>query len=201
MPFDQIEAAVHRGDVDLGLLIHEGQLTYADDGLQLWVDLGEWWLAETGLPLPLGGNVVRRDLGPEVIEQIARDLRASIVYCARASRRRAGSRPAVQSRHLRRAHRHLRRDVRERVDVDYGERGRQAVQLLLDRAAEAEIIPRKLTSTSSASSSGDHLRGGAADNVGVIDCLDFGGHRRGHGRHIVSTESACEHPDDDPGRR
>src|SRR5690606_15679450 len=52
MPFDQIEDAVHRGDVDLGLLIHEGQLTYADDGLHLWVDLGAWWLGETGLPLP-----------------------------------------------------------------------------------------------------------------------------------------------------
>src|ERR1019366_7503486 len=80
MPFDQIEAAVQRGDVDLGLLIHEGQLTYADDGFKLWVDTGEWWLAETGLPLPPGGNVVRRDLGRDVIAQIGRDLRASIVY-------------------------------------------------------------------------------------------------------------------------
>ena len=63
IPFDQIEDAVERGEVDVGLLIHEGQLTYADSGLHLWADLGAWWLEETGLPLPLGGNVVRRDLG------------------------------------------------------------------------------------------------------------------------------------------
>ena len=80
IPFDQIEDAVHRGEVDVGLLIHEGQLTYADAGLHLWADLGAWWLEDTGLPLPLGGNAVRRDLGDAVIRQIARDLRASIVY-------------------------------------------------------------------------------------------------------------------------
>jgi 1,4-dihydroxy-6-naphthoate synthase len=145
IPFDQIEAAVHRGDVDLGLLIHEGQLTYADDGLKLWVDLGEWWLAETGLPLPLGGNVVRRDLGPAVIAQIARDLRSSIVY-------------SLEHRGAALDHaRHFNRGIsEERTDtfvgmyvndwtVDYGDRGRKAVQLLLDRAADAKIIPRKLT--------------------------------------------------------
>ena len=80
VPFDQIEDAVHRGEVDVGLLIHEGQLTYADAGLHLWDDLGAWWLQDTDLPLPLGGNVVRRDLGEPTIRQIARDLRASIVY-------------------------------------------------------------------------------------------------------------------------
>ena len=145
IPFDQIEAAVHRGDVDLGLLIHEGQLTYADDGLKLWVDLGEWWLAETGLPLPLGGNVVRRDLGPVVIEQIARDLRSSIVY-------------SLEHRGAALDHaRQFNRGISdERTDtfvgmyvnewtVDYGDRGRKAVQLLLDRAAEAKIIPGKVT--------------------------------------------------------
>ena len=63
MPFDRIEEAVHAGEVDVGLLIHEGQLTYADAGLHLWADLGAWWLEDTGLPLPLGGNAVRRDLG------------------------------------------------------------------------------------------------------------------------------------------
>lgn len=143
-PFDQIEAAVQRGDVDLGLLIHEGQLTYADDGLALWVDLGEWWLAETGLPLPLGGNVVRRDLGRAVIDQIARDLRASIVY----SLEHRGA--ALE--HARQFNRGI---SAERTDtfvgmyvndwtVDYGERGRQAVRLLLDRAAEQGIIPKKV---------------------------------------------------------
>jgi 1,4-dihydroxy-6-naphthoate synthase len=145
VPFDQIEGAVHRGDVDLGLLIHEGQLTYADDGLKLWVDLGEWWLAETGLPLPLGGNVVRRDLGQKVIEQIGRDLRSSIVYSLE-------HRGAALD-HARKFNRGI---SDERTDtfvgmyvndwtVDYGDRGRKAVQLLLDRAAEAKIIPRKLT--------------------------------------------------------
>ena len=65
MPFDQIRGGGARGKADAGLLIHEGQLTYADDGLQKIVDLGEWWAERTGgLPLPLGGNIIRRDLGP-----------------------------------------------------------------------------------------------------------------------------------------
>jgi 1,4-dihydroxy-6-naphthoate synthase len=80
LPFDQIEDAVHAGEVSVGLLIHEGQLTFGDQGLHLWADLGAWWLEETGLPLPLGGNAVRRDLGPAVMAQVARDLRASIEY-------------------------------------------------------------------------------------------------------------------------
>ena len=141
MAFDAIEDAVHRGDVDLGLIIHEGQLTYADDGLHLWVDVGEWWLAETGLPLPLGGNVVRRDLGAETIAQVSRDLRASIEYSL------AHRAPALAH-----AARYNRGIGDARTDefvgmyvnhwtVDYGERGRAAVQLLLDRAAEAGIIP------------------------------------------------------------
>jgi 1,4-dihydroxy-6-naphthoate synthase len=144
MAFDAIEDAVQRGEVDLGLLIHEGQLTFADQGLHLWVDLGAWWLAETGLPLPLGGNVVRRDLGREVIAQVARDLRASIVYGLEHRR------PALD--HAKQFNRGI---SDERTDtfvgmyvndwtVDYGERGRQAVQRLLDRAAEAGVIPGKV---------------------------------------------------------
>ena len=144
IPFDQIEDAVHRGDVDVGLLIHEGQLTYADDGLQLWEDLGAWWGRETGLPLPLGGNVVRRDLGPAVTAQVARDLRASIEY-ALAHRRAA----------LEHAKQFNRGIGDERTDtfvgmyvnewtVDYGPRGREAVQLLLDRAFEAGLIPERV---------------------------------------------------------
>ncbi|MEO5797832.1 MAG: MqnA/MqnD/SBP family protein [Gemmatimonadales bacterium] len=144
VPFDQIEDAVHRGDVELGLIIHEGQLTYADDGLHLWADMGEWWLAETGLPLPLGGNVVRRDLGREVIEQVARDLRDSIVYSL--EHRAAALAHAAQ---------YNRGISEERTDefvgmyvnqwtVDYGERGRAAVRLLLERAAEAGLIPAKV---------------------------------------------------------
>jgi 1,4-dihydroxy-6-naphthoate synthase len=144
VPFDEIEDAVHRGDVDIGLLIHEGQLTYADTGLHLWADLGAWWLEETGLPLPLGGNAVRRDLGPAVVEQIARDLRASIVY---ALEHRA---PALAH-----AKQYNRGIGDERTDtfvgmyvnawtVDYGPRGREAVQSLLDRAFSAGIVPEKV---------------------------------------------------------
>jgi 1,4-dihydroxy-6-naphthoate synthase len=144
MPFDRIEEAVQRGDVDLGLLIHEGQLTYGDAGLHLWADLGAWWLEETGLPLPLGGNVVRRDLGDAVIRQIARDLRASIVY-------------ALEHREPALAHaRQFNRGIGdERTDtfvgmyvnrwtVDYGARGRRAVQELLDRGYEAGVIPERV---------------------------------------------------------
>jgi len=144
VPFDQIEDAVHRGEVDVGLLIHEGQLTYADDGLQLWEDLGAWWGRETGLPLPLGGNVVRRDLGPELTAQVARDLRASIEYAL------AHRRPALE--HAKQFNRGI---GDERTDtfvgmyvndwtVDYGARGREAVQLLLDRAFEAGLIPERV---------------------------------------------------------
>ena len=144
VPFDQIEDAVHRGDVEVGLLIHEGQLTFADDGLHLWEDLGAWWMRETGLPLPLGGNVVRRDLGEAVMQQIARDLRASIEYGL------AHRAPALS--HAMQFNRGI---GDERTDtfvgmyvndwtVDYGERGREAVRLLLDRAFEAGLIPERV---------------------------------------------------------
>ena len=144
VPFDRIEEAVHRGEVDVGLLIHEGQLTYGDAGLHLWDDLGAWWLGDTGLPLPLGGNAVRRDLGGAVITQIARDLRASIVY-------------ALEHREPALAHaKQFNRGIGdERTDtfvgmyvnhwtVDYGPRGRRAVQVLLDRGYEAGVIPEQV---------------------------------------------------------
>jgi 1,4-dihydroxy-6-naphthoate synthase len=144
IPFDRIEDAVHQGEVDVGLLIHEGQLTYGDTGLQLWADLGAWWMEETGLPLPLGGNAVRRDLGRDVVDQIARDLKASIVY---ALEHRA---PALS--HARQFNRGI---GDERTDtfvgmyvnqwtVDYGPRGRQAVQTLLDRGHAAGLIPERV---------------------------------------------------------
>lgn len=144
-PFDQIEAAVLGGGADAGLLIHEGQLTFADTGLELWTDLGAWWLADTGLPLPLGGNVVRRDLGPAVVAQIARDLRASIRY---ALEHRA---PALA--HAGRYSRGLTDGDTDRFvgmyvnewTVDWGPRGRDAVQLLLNRGADAGIIPHRVT--------------------------------------------------------
>ncbi|MCC7134270.1 MAG: hypothetical protein IT352_16545 [Gemmatimonadales bacterium] len=144
MPFDQIEDAVLRGEVPVGLLIHEGQLTFADLGLHLWDDMGAWWLRETGLPLPLGGNVVRRDLGPVVMAQVARDLKASIEFSL-AHRKQA----------LAHAKQYNRGISDERTDtfvgmyvnqwtVDYGDRGRRAVQLLLDRGHEAGIIPHRV---------------------------------------------------------
>ena len=144
VPFDQVQDAVTRGDADVALVIHEGQLTFGDDGFHLWADMGEWWLGETGLPLPLGGNVVRRDLGPTVVRQVARDLKASVVYAL--EHRKAA---------LAHAERFNRGIGEERTDafvgmyvnqwtVEYGARGRQAVQLVLDRAAQAGIIPRKV---------------------------------------------------------
>ncbi|HEU5303864.1 MAG TPA: MqnA/MqnD/SBP family protein [Gemmatimonadales bacterium] len=145
MPFDQIEDAVQQDEVEIGLLIHEGQLTYADAGLHLWTDLGAWWLEDTGLPLPLGGNAVRRDLGAELTARIARDLRASIVYAL--EHRRPALAHAMQ----------FNRGIGdERTDafvgmyvnqwtVDYGPRGREAVQLLLDRGYEAGIIPERVS--------------------------------------------------------
>jgi 1,4-dihydroxy-6-naphthoate synthase len=144
VPFDRIEDAVQRGEVDVGLLIHEGQLTYGDAGLHLWEDLGAWWLQDTGLPLPLGGNAVRRDLGRAVTGQIARDLRASIVY-------------ALEHREPALAHaRQFNRGIGEqrtdtfvgmyvnRWTVDYGARGRRAVQKLLDRGHEAGVIAERV---------------------------------------------------------
>jgi len=144
LPFDRIEDAVLAGEADVGLLIHEGQLTYADQGLALWADLGAWWLADTGLPLPLGGNVVRRDLGEGVMRQIARDLRASIVY---------GLEHRVPA--LAHAKRFSRGLTDERTDtfvgmyvnqwtVDYGPRGRTAVRRLLDAGHQAGVIPRRV---------------------------------------------------------
>jgi len=140
-PFDAIEDAVVRGDVDLGLLIHEGQLTFADRGLHLIVDTGAWWLAETGLPLPLGGNVIRKDLGLPLMRTISRHLRESIAY---ALDHRAGA--------LDHAMRFARGLDRAKADtfvgmyvnawtLDYGERGRRAVDELLARGARAGIIP------------------------------------------------------------
>ena len=141
-PFDQIEGAVESGSVDLGLLIHEGQLTFGDRGLHLVADMGEWWFEETGLPLPLGGNVVRKDLGPELTRLISRHLKASIAY---GLRHRVGA--------LDHAMQYARGLERERADtfvgmyvndwtLDYGPRGREAIRLFLQRGHEAGVIPK-----------------------------------------------------------
>jgi 1,4-dihydroxy-6-naphthoate synthase len=141
LPFDQILPAVARGEVDAGLLIHEGQLYYGDKGLFKVADLGQWWFDETGLPLPLGGNVVRRDLGPAMVTTIARLLKESILY-ALEHRAEALDYALKYARDLdpALADRFVGMYVNEWT-VDYGPRGREAVRTLLGRAAEAGLVP------------------------------------------------------------
>jgi len=140
-PFDQIEDAVLAGSVDAGLLIHEGQLTYGGRGLHLWVDLGEWWFAETGLPLPLGGNAIRRALGPELMRAVSRDLRASIAF-GLAHRDDALRYALGFARGLDRATTDAFVGMYvNQLTLDYGARGRQAVETLLRRGAEAGLVP------------------------------------------------------------
>jgi 1,4-dihydroxy-6-naphthoate synthase len=143
VPFDEILPFVASGNADAGLVIHEGQLTYGDDGLHLVADLGEWWAAETGgLPLPLGGNVIRRDLGDDLIRRVSRLLRQSIAY---------GLEHRTDA--LQHAHAYGRGLDEARTDefvgmyvnqrtLDYGEDGRRAVQLFLDRGHGAGLIPQ-----------------------------------------------------------
>jgi len=141
VPFDQIESYVIDGKADAGLLIHEGQITYGDRGLHLWADMGEWWRGETALPLPLGGNVVRRDLGDELLRAIARDMKASIEY-GLAHRAEALRHAQGFSRGLDAAR--IDRFVGMYVNaytVDYGPTGRRAVVELLRRGHRAGLIP------------------------------------------------------------
>ena len=139
--FDQIEDYVAAGRADAGLLIHEGQLTYADRGLHLWLDLGEWWHRETGLPLPLGGNVVRRDLGHALMHNIARDLKASIEYgLAHRAEALAHARGYSRGLDAARTDRFIGMYVNA-YTVDYGAIGRRAVAELLTRAHRAGLIP------------------------------------------------------------
>jgi 1,4-dihydroxy-6-naphthoate synthase len=140
-PFDEIEDVVEQGGVDAGLLIHEGQLTFQDRGLHLLADMGEWWFQETGLPLPLGGNVIRKDLGSELIDTISRHLHASIAY-GLEHRANALDHAMQYARGLdtRRADTFVGMYVNDWT-LDYGERGRAAVRLLLDEGHKAGIIP------------------------------------------------------------
>jgi 1,4-dihydroxy-6-naphthoate synthase len=142
MPFDRIQDAVASGEVRAGLLIHEGQLTYEDEGLAAVVDLGRWWKDETGLPLPLGGNVVRRDLGADRIARISRALSRSIEY-GLAHRDAALDHAMRYARGLDRgkADRFVGMYVNSWTQ-GYGPDGRRAVQLLLDRAHAAGLTPR-----------------------------------------------------------
>lgn len=141
-PFDEILQMVKAGQVDAGLIIHEGQLTYMNDGLHLVVDLGKWWLESTGLPLPLGGNAIRRDLGRPAMEQVTRLLKQSIQY-ALDHREEALAYAKQFGRDL--DHSQADKFVGMYVNdwtIDFGERGREAVALLLRRAYEARIIPK-----------------------------------------------------------
>jgi len=144
VPFDQIMGAVKRDEVDAGLLIHEGQLTYAGQGLAKVIDLGEWWHETTGLPLPLGGNAIRRDLGRDTIRQVSRLLRQSIQYAL--DHRDEALRHALQyARDLdsAQADRFVGMYVNDRT-LDYGDAGRHAVQLFLDRAYQNGLIPGRI---------------------------------------------------------
>jgi 1,4-dihydroxy-6-naphthoate synthase len=145
MPFDRIQDAVKDGRAAAGLLIHEGQLTYADEGLEKMVDLGEWWADRTaGLPLPLGGNIIRRDLGPEAIREVSRLLHDSIAYAL--SHREEAVRYAQQfGRGLdpERTDRFVGMYVNQ-LTLDYGDRGRQAVSRLFEESFEKGLIPNRV---------------------------------------------------------
>ncbi|HKA19749.1 MAG TPA: MqnA/MqnD/SBP family protein [Blastocatellia bacterium] len=142
VPFDHIMGSVQRGDVDAGLLIHEGQLTYSARGFHKVIDLGEWWMSETGLPLPLGGNAIKKSLGPELIALVSRLLRQSIQFGLENRE--------VAVRHSMKYGRGMAESLTDKFvgmyvndyTIDYGERGREAVRLLLERAHDAGIIPR-----------------------------------------------------------
>lgn len=141
VPFDRIIETVVCGDADAGLIIHEAQLTYAQSGLRKIIDLGQWWYDETGLPLPLGGNAVRKDLGDETIRHIARILHQTIAY-GLEHRDEALTHALGYARGMDRglADRFVGMYVND-YTLDYGPRGRQAVQTLLARGARAGLIP------------------------------------------------------------
>jgi len=140
-PFDEILKVVAAGGADAGLIIHEGQLTYQDQGLHLVVDLGRWWHDETGLPLPLGGNAIRRDLGPAAMQEVTALLKRSIEY-GLEHRAEALEHALQYGRDLDRgkADQFVGMYVNDWT-LDFGERGRKAVETLLNRAYEARIIP------------------------------------------------------------
>jgi len=145
LPFDAIEDAVAREEVEVGLLIHEGQLTFADRGLHLWEDLGEWWAGRTGLPLPLGGNVVRKDLGPGVVHGVARDLKASIVWgLAHRAEALAHAQGFARGMDAGRTDQFVGMYVND-YTVDLGPTGRRAVQRLLDEGHRAGVLPARIT--------------------------------------------------------
>ncbi|MFN3870495.1 MAG: menaquinone biosynthesis family protein [Aquificaceae bacterium] len=149
MPFDTILEAVEKGSVDAGLIIHEGQLSYADKNLKKVVDLGEWWKEERGLPLPLGCNVIRKDLGWDLIKKMERLMRKSIKY-ALENKEAALEFAKNYARDIKedkaRIEKFVGMYVNERT-LDYGEDGRQAVKLLLQLGIERGIIKADMPHT------------------------------------------------------
>jgi 1,4-dihydroxy-6-naphthoate synthase len=144
VPFDKIIDAVKNGTADAGLLIHEGQLFYESMGLHKVLDLGEWWHERHGLPLPMGGNVIRRDLGPELIKEVSDLLRKSINYSL-ANREDALQYAMQFARDMEPelADRFVAMWVNE-LTLDYTERGREAVRRLLQEGFEKGIIPNQV---------------------------------------------------------
>jgi 1,4-dihydroxy-6-naphthoate synthase len=145
VPFDQILDRVKAGDFDAGLIIHEGQLQYQDEGLQLIVDLGKWWHDLYNLPLPLGGNAVRRNLGPDMMKKLARLQKESIAH-GLDNREQALDHALQFARGLDRdlADRFVGMYVNERT-LDYGEDGKRAVRKILDLAYEKKLIPNPVS--------------------------------------------------------
>ncbi len=141
VPFDEILNVVERGEADAGLIIHEGQLTYHTQGLKLIEDMGVWWMRETGLPLPLGGNAIRKDLGQKAMEEVTALLKQSIEYGLQ-HRQEALTYAMQYGRDLDRAKsdKFVGMYVNDWT-LDFGPRGREAVSLLLQRGYEAGIIP------------------------------------------------------------
>jgi 1,4-dihydroxy-6-naphthoate synthase len=144
VPFDQIIDHVREGRSDAGLLIHEGQLFYQELGLHKVLDLGEWWHAQTGLPLPMGGNAIRRDLGADLMREVSKCLQASIRYSL--DNRADALQYAMQfarDMDVKTADRFVGMWVNE-LTLDYTARGREAVQRLLDEGAARGIIPHRV---------------------------------------------------------
>ena len=144
VPFDQIIDAVQNGEADAGLLIHEGQLFYKQMGLDKVLDLGEWWHEKTGLPLPMGGNAIKRDMGPELMKQVSKHLHESIIYSM--EHREDALQYAMQfARDMapEMADRFIAMWVND-LTLDYGERGKKAVRTLLSEGHKAGIIPHEV---------------------------------------------------------
>ena len=143
VPFDQIIPQVLEGKYEAGLIIHEGQLTYSRAGLQRIVDLGKWWLKMTGLPLPLGGNAIRRSLGPELTASVSRALRDSIQYALdHRDEALAYAMQFARDVEPQLADKFVGMYVNERT-LDYGPDGREAVRRLLDMGHKAGVISRE----------------------------------------------------------